>query len=53
VFGGADQKTKNLIFLGVTFVFAFMRLWATVLILASALKPSDQAAAAVSSSCRP
>ena len=36
--GGADPRTKGLIFFAVTFVFAFVRLWATLLILASGLK---------------
>jgi hypothetical protein len=36
--GGADARTKGLIFFGITFVFAFVRLWATLLILTSGLK---------------
>ena len=36
--GGADPRTKGLIFFAVTFVFAFARLWATLLILTSGLK---------------
>jgi hypothetical protein len=56
LFGGADPRTKGLIFFAVTFVFAFVRLWATLLILTSGLKPSaigNQAAATASSSNRP
>lgn len=36
--GGADVRTKGLIFFGITFVFAFVRLWATLLILTPGLK---------------
>ena len=54
--GGADPRTKSVIFFTVTFVFAFARLWATVLILTWGLKPysiRDHAAAAAASSNRP
>jgi hypothetical protein len=54
--GGADPRTKGVIFFTVTFIFAFARLWATVLILTWGLKPygiRDQAAAAAASSNRP
>jgi len=54
--GGADRRTKSVIFFMVTFVFAFVRLWATLLLLTSGLKESgirDQAASAASSSNRP
>lgn len=55
VFGGADQHTKNLIYFGVAFGFAFARLWVTLLILTYGLKLScvggNQAAAP--SSTRP
>jgi hypothetical protein len=36
--GGADARTKGLIFFSITFVFAFVRLWATLLILTPGLK---------------
>jgi hypothetical protein len=42
--GGADPHSKGLIFFVVTFVFAFVRLWATLLILTSGLKQSTPAA---------
>jgi hypothetical protein len=42
--GGADPRTKGLIFFAVTFVFAFARLWATLLILTSGLKQHTAAA---------
>jgi hypothetical protein len=35
---GADPHARGLIFLAVTFVFAFVRLWATLVILTSGLK---------------
>jgi len=50
--GAADPRTKGLIFIVVTFVFAFVRLWATLLILTSGLKQSgirDQTGTVVSS----
>jgi hypothetical protein len=54
--GGADPRTKSVIFFAVTFVFAFVRLWATLVLLASSLKPQGiraHAASAASSSNRP
>ena len=38
--GGADPRIKGMIFFTVTFVFAFVRLWASLLILTSGLKQS-------------
>jgi len=54
--GAADPRTKGLIFFAVTFVFAFARLWMTLLILTSGLTQAAggrQAATAAPSSCRP
>jgi hypothetical protein len=56
VFDGADQRTKNLIYFGVAFCFAFGRLWVTLLLLIHGLRPQNmraQAASAASSSNRP
>lgn len=54
--GGANPHTRSTIFLTITFVFAFVRLWATLLILAYGVKRyglRDHAASTASSSNSP